>query len=95
MPISPAPNSRSDPAPCRVARRLLAVATGAGLLIILAIGADLLLRDRQPSSDAWIWMQALSLTAPALRPAGSPGRHPETVHPAVDPRFTAGLENVP
>lgn len=95
MPISTTADHRTDPAPCRGARRLLAVVMGASLLMALGVTADLLLRAPHQGEDAKVWMRALALSTPALWPAGSPGRHPETIHPAVDLRFAAGLENVP
>lgn len=95
MRMQPAPHRRNEPAPCRVARRLLAIAVGASLLIALGIAADLLPRASDRGLEAGTWMQALCLSAPALYPAGSPGRHPGTIYPAVDLRFTNGLEILP
>jgi hypothetical protein len=40
-------------------------------------------------------MKILTLSAPALWPAGSPMRHPETVHPAIDLRHIPGVERSP
>lgn len=95
MPISTTADNRTDPAACRGARRLLAVVLGASLLMTMGLTADLLLRSVYQADEARIWMRALSLSTPALWPAGSPGRHPETIHPAVDLHFAAGLESVP
>lgn len=95
MPISTTADNRTDPAACRGARRLLVVILGASLLMVMGLTADLLLRSVYQADEAKIWMRALSLSTPALWPAGSPGRHPETIHPAVDLHFAAGLESVP
>ena len=83
------------PAPCRRARHLLTVAILTVTLVILAAGADWLLRVPRQDRSAGVWIKALSLSAPALHAAGSPLRHPETVHPAVDLRFSPGLETAP
>jgi hypothetical protein len=95
MPISTTADNRTDPAACRGARRLLVVVLGTSLLMAMGLTADLLLRSVYQADEAKIWMRALSLSTPALWPAGSPGRHPETIHPAVDLHFAAGLESVP
>ena len=95
MPISTTADNRTDPAACRGARRLLVVVLGASLLVAMGLTADLRLRAAHRADEAKIWMRALSLSTPALWPAGSPGRHPETIHPAVDLHFAAGLESVP
>lgn len=95
MPISTTADNRTDPAACRGARHLLVVVLGASLLMAMGLTADLLLRSVYQADEAKIWMRALSLSTPALWPAGSPGRHPETIHPAVDLHFAAGLESVP
>jgi hypothetical protein len=84
-----------NPASFTGARRLLAVAIGASVLIAMGLAADLWLRGSHQQVDAGIWMQTLSLSSPALQGAGTPGRHPEMVHPAVDLRFAAGLEQMP
>ena len=68
---------------------------GASLLVTLGVTTDLLLCAPNQGEETKIWMHVLSLSTPALWPAGSPRRHPETIHPAVDLRFAAGLENVP
>jgi hypothetical protein len=83
------------PAPCRGARRMLLIAISASLLLVLAIVADRALRVDHQRDSAGAWMKAMSLTAPALWTAGSPMRHPETLHPGVDLRFGAGLVTAP
>lgn len=83
------------PAPCRGARHLLVVALLASMLAVLLVAGDLLLRAPPRDDTAAAWMNALKLTTPALWPAGSPTRHPETLHPAVDLRFSPGLETTP
>lgn len=87
----PAEDSHWHPAPCRGARRLLIIAMGATLLTGLTMAAALLLRAPRQDEAAGMWMKALTLSAPALWTAGSPMRHPETVHPGVDVRFSPGL----
>ena len=91
----PSADNRSFPAPCRGARHLLAGVIGACLVMILVVGADLLLRSPDQAADSGIWVHIFSLSSPALRSAGTPDRHPETIHPAVDLRFAAGLETAP
>lgn len=86
---------RMNPAPCRGARRLLAIAIGTSVLFALGLAVDLRLRDSHLENEARFWMQTLSLSSPALQGAGTPGRHPEMVHPAIDLRFAAGLEHMP
>jgi len=83
------------PAPCRGAQRLLAIAISASVLLGLAATADLTLRSARQNDSANSWMKAMTLSAPALWPAGSPMRHPETLHPGVDLRFSAGLVAAP
>jgi hypothetical protein len=83
------------PVPCRGARRLLTVAVLAIALAVLIIAGDRTLLGSRQDDDAGAWMTALTLSAPALYAAGSPMRHPETVHPAVDLRFSPGLETAP
>jgi hypothetical protein len=78
------------PAPCHGARRLLTIAA-ASLLLLLAIAADQLLRPPRTNTSSGAWMKAITLSSPALWTAGSPMRHPETVHPGVDLRHAAGL----
>ncbi len=96
MQITPEEKNHPQPAPCRGARRLLMVAVSASMLLVLATAADLLLRVApQDDGGASAWMKAMTLSAPALWTAGSPQRHPETVHPGVDLRFSAGLVTAP
>jgi hypothetical protein len=83
------------PAPCRGARRLLIIAIGASLLLMVTIVADQSLRVGHAHDSARAWMKAMRLSAPALWTAGSPMRHPETLHPGVDLRFGAGLVAAP
>jgi hypothetical protein len=83
------------PAPCLGARRLLIIAISTGVLLVLATAADLSLRGSRQNDSAGLWMKAMNLSAPALWTAGSPTRHPETVHPGVDLRFSAGLVTAP
>jgi hypothetical protein len=90
-----AENSQGNPAPCRVARRLLIIAVTASMLMVLAITADMLLRVPNQDASAKAWINALALFEPALWPAGSPMRHSETLHPGVDLRFSPGLEILP
>ena len=83
------------PAPCRGARRLLIIAATASMLLGFATAADLLRRPVHQNNSASAWMRTMNLSAPALWTAGSPMRHPETVHPGVDLRFSAGLVTAP
>lgn len=93
---SPTDEARCQhPAPCRGARRLLVVIMVVSLLATLATVVGLWLQGPRHDNTADAWMNALTLSAPALWTAGSPMRHPETVHPAVDLRFCAGLEATP
>lgn len=91
----PERKSHRLPAPCQGARRLLTVAVLASVLVALAIAGDRTLRGCHQDDDARAWMTAFTLSAPALYTAGGPLRHPETVHPAVDLRFSPGLETAP
>lgn len=86
---------RCDAAPLHGARRLLTIALVVSTAMVLAIAADLWLRAPDRNKAAHAWMQALTLSAPALWPAGSALRHPEMAHPAVDLRFTPGLAAEP
>ena len=86
---------RKYPAPCRGARVLLAIAMGASLVIATGTLAGFLLRPSNAGQNNPSWMRVLSLSAPALAPAGSAVRHPETLSPAIDLRFAAGLEPPP
>ncbi|MCB2144978.1 MAG: hypothetical protein KQI81_00795 [Deltaproteobacteria bacterium] len=83
------------PAPCRGARRLLIIAITASMLLGIATAADLLRRIAHQDDGASAWMRTMNFSAPALWTAGSPMRHPETVHPGVDLRFSAGLVTAP
>ncbi|HSO19364.1 MAG TPA: hypothetical protein VLT88_07905 [Desulfosarcina sp.] len=82
------------PAPCRGARRLLAaVVVVTGLALLAAAGhAVFSVPDRHLAGG--VWMNALTLSAPAMWTAGSPMRHPEMVHPGVDLRFTIAPESL-
>jgi hypothetical protein len=84
-----------NPAPCRGARRLLIVAVSFSALLVLVTAADVMLRAAHQNDRASAWMKAMTLSAPALWTAGSPMRHPETLHPGVDLRFGAGLVTTP
>ena len=95
MTPSPFRNSHGHPAPCQSARRLLIIAAGASLLMVAATAADCFLRAAHQDRPAGPWMKVLALSAPALWPAGSAMRHPETVHPGVDVRFVPGLGTIP
>lgn len=88
-------NDHRQPAACRNARRLLCLIVLTGALSVLMVAADLLLDLSNRDDAAAAWMQTLTLTTPALWQAGSPARHPETVHPGVDLRFSPGLESAP
>jgi hypothetical protein len=81
------------PAPCKGAGLLVAMAVTATALVVFSLAADLLIRNHQGPTAAGRWMASLALSAPALEKAGTPLRHPETVHPAIDLRYTAGVEN--
>ena len=91
----PAKNNHWHPAPCRGAQRLLIIAISATLLVGFAMAADLLLRAAHQDNSAGAWMNALTLSAPALWTAGAPMRHPETVNAGIDLRFCAGVEISP
>ena len=95
MHTPPEEKNHRQPAPCHGARRLLMVAATASMLLVVATAADLLLRVAQEDDNASAWMKAMTLSAPALWTAGNPMRHPETVHPGVDLRFSAGLVAAP
>ncbi len=90
-----AENNHRYPAPCRGARRLLIIVISASLLLVLAIIADWSLRVGHQHDGASAWVKAMHLSAPALWTAGSPMRHPETLHPGVDLRFATGLVAAP
>lgn len=95
MPIPTDGKKRKDSAPCRGARQLLLLAAIASVLMVLTITADLMLRTSHQDRHTPAWIQAFNLSAPALWHAGTSARHPETMHPGVNLRFGAGLENVP
>jgi hypothetical protein len=78
-----------------LAARLAAVLIGGSLLALAVIAADLRLRTPGQDAAACRWMERLNLSAPALWPAGSAMRHPESVHPGVDLRFGPGLGDIP
>ena len=81
------------PAPCKGAGLLVAIAVAATALIAFSLAADLLIQKNQGPTAASRWMKVLALSAPALESAGTPMRHPETMHPAIDLRYTAGVES--
>jgi len=86
---------REQPAPCRKARNLLISVVAATGLLVFVTGSHLLVRTHHDQATAERWMQTLSLSAPALWPAGSPRRHPETLHPGIDLRHAVGVEPLP
>jgi hypothetical protein len=75
--------------------RLLFFSVGIVILLLALLGVDLFFRLPGQTKEAELWMERFSLSTPALWTAGSPMRHPETVHPGVDLRFSPGLEFVP
>ena len=77
------------------ARRLLTLALVLSTVVVAAVAADLWLRAADRNRPDQAWMQILTLSAPALWPAGTARRHPETMHPGVDLRFTPGLVRGP
>jgi len=83
------------PAPCRNARNLLMGLAVVTSLLLLAMGADLLRQPLPGQAAAEQWMHTFSLSGPALWTAGSPTRHPETIHPGIDLRLTVGMESLP
>lgn len=85
--------NRTDvPAPCKGAGLLVAIAFSVVALIAFSIAADLLIRKDKGATEASRWMMSLDLSAPALWSAGTPLRHPETLHPGIDLRYTVGVE---
>ena len=80
------------PAPCRGARGMLVLTLLIVLLTILFVIGDRLTTGPHPEDRAGGWISHFHLSGPALWPAGTPARHPETGHPGVDPRCCAGLE---
>ena len=91
----PEEKNHRQPAPCQGARRLLTIAILVSVLVVLVAAADGLLRAPHQDEAARVWMNALALSAPALWVAGSPMRHPETVHPGVDLRYSPGVGTAP
>jgi hypothetical protein len=83
---------KKPPAPCRGAGLLVAMAAAATALIVFFLAADLLIRTNHEPTAAGRWMKSMALSAPALESAGTPLRHPETLHPGIDLRYTAGVE---
>lgn len=71
------------------------MALGISLIAAVTLGIGLLRHTPDQEADTVMWMRVLCLSAPALMPSGSPGRHPETVHPAIDLRQAAGLVEGP
>jgi hypothetical protein len=71
------------------------MALSISLMAAIVLGTSLLMHTPDQAADTARWMRVLSLSAPALMPSGSPGRHPETVHPAIDLRHAAGLVEGP
>ncbi len=84
-----------QPAPLRQAGCLLGVAIVLSGLILIAMVTHLTWLGSRHHADAGRWMKTLTLSAPALWPAGSPMRHPETVHPAIDLGHIPGMERSP
>ncbi|BBO77281.1 hypothetical protein DSCW_46980 [Desulfosarcina widdelii] len=70
----------------------MAIAFSVVALIAFSIAADLLIRKDKGATEASRWMMSLALSAPALWSAGTPLRHPETLHPGIDLRYTVGVE---
>ncbi|MBR9981093.1 MAG: hypothetical protein KFF50_08710 [Desulfatitalea sp.] len=90
------PDCRRDPAPCRGARWILIVVITVSFLAPLTVTAVRLMPRSACLEKAVIpWVKGLALSGAALWTAGTPDRHPETVHPAVDLRGCAGLEATP
>jgi hypothetical protein len=65
----------------------VALALGLPLLIAAAIGTDIRWRAGLADRAAVLWFERLDLSLPALWPAGTPRRHPETLWPGVDLRL--------
>ncbi len=95
MHTPPEEKNHRQPAPCLGARRLLMVAASTSMLLVFATAADQVLQVTHEGGSAGAWMKAMNLSAPALWAAGSPMRHPETVHPGVDLRLCTGLADTP
>jgi hypothetical protein len=75
------------PPSSRWARWCVILALGLPLLIATAIVTDNRRRARQADQAAALWFERLDLSLPALWPAGTPQRHPETLWPGVDLRL--------
>ncbi len=95
MTIAPAARNDDHPAPCRDARKLLATAVAVTGLLVFAVSAHWIATRHDDRDAARRWMKTLALSAPAIWAAGSPLRHPETLHPGVDLRHIPGLETLP
>ena len=95
--MTPVNKEQTDwqPAPLKKARCLLGIAVVASSLIVIAMTTHLVWPGFRHHAHAGHWMKILTLSAPALWPAGSPMRHPETMHPSIDLRFSPGVEHVP
>ena len=92
-----APPQRTDqtggiPAPCHGARMLLGLMVGVCFFCLLLVGMDQLVTGPRPEMRAGKWIARFHLSGPALWPAGTVRRHPETRHPGIDLRCCAGLE---
>jgi hypothetical protein len=81
--------------PFRFARQLLTIAIVFSIMVVLTIAADIIFRSSHQDENARAWMQALTLSAPALWSAGTPMRHPETMHPGVALEFIPGMVSMP
>lgn len=62
---------------------------------VLIVMADAVLRARQADHQAVLWLEALDLSAVALYPSGTPQRHPETLWPGMEIRFSPWLSVPP
>ena len=68
------------------------------VVAVLGLGlpiADALLRSGSTVGPAPSLVEALRLTGPALHPAGTPARQPETLPPGADLHSTPGLVAFP
>lgn len=85
----PAPGAdRLEPA-----RRLLTVLAAVVLLAVaLTVGLQAWQQVRPPSI---VPARCLAVTELVLSPAGTPARHPQLRHPAVDPRQAPSLPPLP
>jgi hypothetical protein len=77
------------------ARRLSITALVVAALASGAPIADSLLRADSPGSPAPSLVEALRLSGPALHPAGTPDRQPETLAPGADLHISPGLVAFP